>query len=182
VTARCWEAPIRAATASRWGTEMRRVATVVIVLLTLCGPATAAEWSGLTPATSTMDTVREKFGAPTRTETQKVDGYDTTTWIYEGTEAPTGMSRMVVDFGLLQARGFQKKVMRSFRLEPHPGVFTRQTVLSGWGPPTGISEQASGDSFYYEDGLVVVFDQEAWSAVNMVFTQPRPSDRAKPSR
>lgn len=161
---------------------MRRVAVVVIMLLALDGPAAAAEWGGLVPAASTMDSVRGQFGAPTRTESQKVDGYDTTTWIYEGTVAPTGMSRMVVEFGLLQAGGFQRNVLRSFRLEPHPGVFTRETVLSGWGRPTGISEQASGDSFYYEDGLVVVFDKEAWSAVNMVFTQPRPSDRARPSR
>jgi len=152
------------------------------VLLVAGGPAAAAEWHGLVPATSTMDTVRTEFGAPTRTESQKVDGYDTTTWIYEGTDAPTGMTRVVVEFGLLQAGGFQRNLLRSFRLEPHPGVFTRQTVLSGWGRPTGVSEQATGDSFYYEDGLVVVFDQEAWSAVNMVFTQPRPSDRAKPSR
>jgi hypothetical protein len=168
--------------APRWDTEVRRAAIVLIALLALCGPAAAAEWGGLIPATSTMDSVRAQFGAPTRTESQKVEGYDTTTWIYEGTQAPTGMTRMVVEFGLLQAAGFQHNVLRSFRLEPHPGVFTRVTVLTGWGRPTGVSEQGGSDSFYYEDGLVVIFDTEAWSAINMVFTQPQPSDRAKPPR
>ena len=161
---------------------MWRASVVLIVLLVAAGPAAAAEWNGLIPATSTMDSVRAQFGAPTRTESQKVEGYDTTTWIYEETDAPTGMSRLIVEFGLLQAGGFRRNTLRSFRLEPHPGVFTRDAVVTGWGRPTGVNEQATGDSFYYEDGLVVTFDKEAWSAVNMVFTQPRPTDRAKPSR
>ena len=161
---------------------MRRVALVLIALVALCGPAVGAEWGTLLPGTSTMDAVRAQFGPPTRMETQKVEGYDTTTWTYDGAQAPTGMTRLVVDFGLLQASGFKPGVVRSFRLEPHPGVFTRDTVLAGWGRPTGVSEQGGNDSFFYEDGLVVVFDNEAWSAVSMVFTLPRPSDPAKPSR
>ena len=161
---------------------MRRAAAVLIVLLALCAPAAAAEWGGLIPATSTRDSVRAQYGPPTRMETQKVEGYDTTTWVYEGAQAPTGMTRLVADFGLLQASGFKPGALRSFRLEPHPGVFTRDTVLAGWGRPTGVSEQGGNDSFFYEDGLVVVFDKEAWSAVSMVFTLPRPSDPAKPSR
>jgi hypothetical protein len=161
---------------------MRRAVLVLIALVALCGPAAGAEWGTLTPGTSTMDSVRAQYGPPTRTESQKVEGYDTTTWVYDGGQAPTGMSRLVVDFGLLQATGFKPNVLRSFRLEPHPGVFTRDTVLAGWGRPTGVSEQGGNDSFFYEDGLVVVFDKEAWSAVSMVFTLPRPSDPAKSSR
>jgi len=161
---------------------VRRLAPALLALLALCGPVAAAEWGTIQPGISTMDGVRGYYGGPTRTETQKVDGYDTTTWIYEGTQAPTGMTRMVVDFGLLQAGGFQGGLVRSFRLEPHPGIFTRDMILTGWGRPTGLSKEGGTDSFFYEDGLVVVFDKESWSAVSMVFTPPQPSDRAKPSR
>ena len=161
---------------------MRRLALALLAVLALGEFATAAEWGAIQPGASTMDTVRAQYGGPTRTETQKVDGYDTTTWIYEGTQAPTGLSRMVIDFGLLQAGGFQRAIVRSLRLEPHPGIFTRDMVLTGWGRPTGISKEGGSDSFFYEEGLVVIFDKEAWSAVNMVFTPPQPSDQAKPSR
>jgi hypothetical protein len=161
---------------------VRRLALALLALLALGGPVVAAEWGTIQPASSTMDSVRAYYGGPTRTETQKVDGYDTTSWIYEGAQAPTGMTRMVVDFGLLQAGGFQRGVVRSFRLEPHPGIFTRDMILTGWGRPTGFSKEGGTDSFFYEDGLVVIFDKEAWSAVTMVFTPPQPSDQAKPSR
>jgi hypothetical protein len=161
---------------------MTHLLTAVLALLALCGPALAAEWGTITPGRSTMDTVRAQYGGPTRTETQRVDGYDTTTWIYDAGQAPTGMHRMVVDFGLLQAGGFQRSIVRSFRLEPRPGIFTRDMVLTGWGRPTGLSKEGGNDSFYYEDGLLVTFDKEGWSAVSMVFTPPQPSDRASSSR
>ena len=161
---------------------MRRLALAVLVSLALVGSARAAEWGTIQPGNSTMDTVRAQYGGPTRTETQKVDSYDTTTWIYEGTQAPTGLTRMVVDFGLLQAGGFQRAVVRSLRLEPHPGIFTRDTVLTGWVRPTGVGKEGGADSFFYDDGLLVIFDKEAWSAVSMLFTLPQPSDQAKPSR
>jgi hypothetical protein len=162
---------------------MRRSALVLILLSLLSTPAAGAEWGTIVPASSTMDSVRAVFGAPTRTETQKVGGYDTTTWVYDGEKAPTGMTRLVVDFGLLQADGFKPGVVRSFRLEPHRGVFTRKAVLDGWGRPTGVSNEGGTDSFFYEDGLVVIFDKEAeWSAESMVFTPPQPSHQAKPSR
>ena len=161
---------------------MRRLVLALLAWLALAGSATAAEWGTIQPGTSTMDSVRAHYGGPTRTETQKVDGYDTTTWIYEGTQAPTGLTRMVVDFGLLRAGGFQRATVRALRLEPHPGVFTRDAVLTGWGRPTGVGKEGGVDSFFYEDGLLVIFDKEAWSAVSMLFTLPQPSDQAKPSR
>jgi hypothetical protein len=169
-------------TASRWGTDLRRLVLALIAMQALCGAAAGAEWGTIVPASSTMDSVRAQFGGPTRMETQKLDGYDTTSWIYEGVQAPTGMTRMVVDFGLLQAGGYQRALVRSFRLEPHPGVFTRDMILTGWGRPTGFSKEGGTDSFYYDQGLLVVFDKDAWSAVSMLFTPPQPSDRTKPSR
>ena len=161
---------------------MRRLVLALLAWLALAGSATAAEWGTIQPGASTMDSVRAHYGGPTRTETQKVDGYDTTTWIYEGTQAPTGLTRMVVDFGLLRAGGFQRATVRALRLEPHSGVFTRDAVLTGWGRPTGVGKEGGVDSFFYEDGLLVIFDKGAWSAVTMLFTLPQPSDQAKPSR
>ena len=180
---RCSAAPIRAATASRWGSDLRRLAAAIVALHALvAGSAAGSEWGTITPATSTMESVRAQYGGPTRTDNQKIESYDTTSWIYEGAEAPMGMTRMVVDFGLLQAGGFRRDLVRSFRLEPHRGVFTRDTILTGWGRPTGVNTDGGGDSFFYEEGLVVIFDTEAWSAVSMVFTPPQPADRAKLSR
>jgi len=168
--------------ASRWDTDVRRIALALLLVVALDGSAAAAEWGTIVPGTSSMDSVRAQYGGPTRTETQKLEGYDTTSWIYEGAQAPAGMSRMVVDFGLLQAGGYQRALVRSFRLEPHPGVFTRDTILTGWGAPTGFRKEGGTDSFYYADGLLVIFDKDAWSAVSMVFTPPQPTDQATPSR
>jgi hypothetical protein len=144
--------------------------------------AGAAEWGTIVPATSTTENVRAQFGGPTRTESQKIEGYDTTTWLYEGAQAPAGITRMIVDFGILQANGFRRDVVRSFRLEPKPGVFTRPTVLTGWGSPSGVRTEGGAESFFYEDGLVVVFDKEKWSAVSMMFTPPQPRSPAQPPR
>ncbi len=178
----CSAAPTRAVTAPRWGSDVRLVLAAALLAALAAVPAAAADWGAISPATSTMEGVRAQYGGPTRTEGQKVEGYDTTSWIYEGAQAPAGMTRMVVDFGLLQAGGFKRDVVRSFRLEPHHGVFTRDTILTGWGRPSGYSKEGGSDSFYYEEGLVVIFDKEAWSAVSMVFTPPQPSGRATPSR
>ena len=95
---------------------MRRLVLALLAWLALAGSATAAEWGTIQPGASTMDSVRAHYGGPTRTETQKVDGYDTTTWIYEGTQAPTGLTRMVVDFGLLRAGGFQRATVRALSI------------------------------------------------------------------
>jgi hypothetical protein len=159
-----------------------RLLVVVLLAVLVVAPARAAEWGTVIPAVSTMETVRAQYGGPTRTETPKVETYDTTNWIYEGAQAPVGMNRMVVEFGLLQAGGFRRDLVRTFRLEPRPGIFRRDTILKGWGPPDGISQTGGADSFFYHEGLIVVFDKEAWSAVNMVFTPPQPGERGKPAR
>ncbi len=161
---------------------MRRAAALVLTLAALVAPASAAEWSTIIPAVSTMESVRAFFGGPTRSETQKLDHYDTVRWVYEGAQAPTGMTRMVVEFGMLQAGGFKRDVVRTFRLEPNPGVFTRDTILRGWGRPDGHSKEGGTDSFFYSEGLLVVFDKESWSAVTMTFTPPQPATGGRPSR
>jgi hypothetical protein len=161
---------------------VRRVLAGAFLAVLVVVPARAAEWGTIIPAASTMDTVRAQYGGPTRTETQKVETYDTTNWIYEGAQAPVGMSRMVVEFGILQAGGFRRDIVRTFRLEPRPGVFTQGTILKGWGRPDGISKEGGADSFFYNEGLIVVFDKEAWSAVSMVFAPPQPGERGKSAR
>ena len=145
-------------------------------------PAAASEWATIVPGTTTMDAVRAQHGGPTRAETQKTDNYDTTTWLYEGAQAPVGMRRMVVDFGILQAGGYRREIVRSFRIEPKPGVFHRRIVLSGWGAPDRVGKQGDAEVFYYADGLVVIFDKEGLQAQLLVFTPPQPIEPGKPSR
>ena len=163
---------------------MRRLLPVVIGAALLLSPGTAAasEWGNIVPATSTMETVRAQYGGPTKTETQKTDNYDTASWIYEGAQAPPGLVRMVVDFGILQAGGYRRDVVRSFKLEPKHGIFHRRIVLLGWGDPQRVGKQGDAEVFYYADGLVVIFDKEGFDAQTLVFTPPQPSEPGKPSR
>jgi hypothetical protein len=181
---RCSAAPTRGATAPRSGSEVRGLLGVVLaaaVILSVA-PSSASEWGTIIPGTSTMEAVRAQHGAPTKTETQKVDNYDTTSWIYEGTQAPVGLRRMVVDFGILQASGYRRDVVRSFRIEPKPGIFHRRIVLSGWGAPERVGKQGDREVFYYADGLVVMFDTAGLQAETLVFTPPQPIEPGKPSR
>ena len=134
------------------------------------------------PGTTTMEAVRAQYGGPTKTETQKTDSYDTASWVYEGAQAPVGLLRMVVDFGILRAGGYRRDVVRSFRIEPKPGVFNRKIVLAGWGPPDRVGRQADTEVFYYAEGLVVMFDKEGLQAQTLVFTPPQPTEPGKPSR
>jgi hypothetical protein len=158
------------------------LATILIALAVAIGPVAASEWGMIVPATTTMDAVRAQYGGPTRAETQKTDNYDTTTWLYEGAQAPVGMRRMVVDFGILHAGGYRREIVRSFRIEPKPGVFHRRIVLSGWGAPDRVGKQGDSEVFYYADGLVVIFDKEGLQAQLLVFTPPQPIEPGKPSR
>ena len=163
---------------------MRHLLPVVTaaVLLVCAIPARASEWGTIVPATSTMETVRSQYGGPTKTETQKTDNYDTATWIYEGAQAPPGLIRMVVEFGILQAGGYRRDVVRSLKLEPKHGVFHRRIVLLGWGHPERVGKQGEAEVFYYADGLIVIFDKEGFDAQLLVFTPPQPSEPGKPSR
>ena len=145
----------------------------LIVTALLAAPAAAADWGGIVPGASRMDTVRARYGPPQRTVKQSVEGYDSVQWTYEGPGAPAGMTRMIVDFGYLAPTGFHPDVVRVFRLEPRPFIFTRSLVVDGWGLPTGISEAGAPPSFFYASGLVVYFDDKE-NAISMVFTLPQP--------
>src|SRR5437667_9600453 len=107
-----------------------------LVLLTLAAcPAAAADWGLITPGRTTIEAVRARYGQPTTIEAKKVDSYDTVQWIYEGAQAPVGMSRMTVDFGILTAQGYKADVVRDFRLDTKPASFNKKLVLDGWGEP-----------------------------------------------
>jgi hypothetical protein len=148
------------------------------LLACVVAPADAAEWGGIVPGSSTMDSVRAQYGGPTRTDTQKTDGYDTASWTYEGAQAPQGMKRAVIDFGLVTGGQFRREVVRAFRLEPNVGAFDRRTILAGWGPPTRAGREADGEVFIYAEGLIVYFEKDDFRPRLMLFTPPQPLGEA----
>lgn len=156
--------------------RLARIAIIVVLFLgTLAPGAGAAEWGEIVPGTTTLEAVRERYGPPTRSQVQKVEGYDSTEWIYEGAQAPTGARKLSINLGLLTPSGFRKNVVRDFRLEPKPGVFRRLTVLAGWGVPDRVGRDGETEIFFYQEGLLVYFDRDGADAQLMVFTPPQPT-------
>ncbi len=103
-----------------------------------------------------MDAVRKRYGKPTQATTQKVDGYDSAQWVYEEAEAPTGMDQDDRRVRHPHPDGLVPQIVRSLLLHPKPGMFNRQLVVQGWGPPTATGEQSGSPAYLYEDGLFVV--------------------------
>ena len=175
-------AQTRAETARLWDIKsmraIRLIAAVLGFALALPAGAGAASWGGIEPGDTTLEQVRERFGAPSKETKQKVETYDTTTWIYEGPKAPGGISRMVVDFGILKPDGFKPNIVRVFVLEPKPNIFAVQTVIDGWGLPSAAGDQGGLPSMLYDVGLVVVFDKQTLWAESMTFTLPQPLPQA----
>ena len=158
--------------------RVRLALVVAVATLALAWPAAAAEWGDIRPGVSTTATVRAQYGAPSKTTKQKVDNYETETWVYEGPQTPAGLSRLTVEYGLLQADKYQPTVVRAFRLEPLPGGFTRTIVMLGWGPPDRTGRDGDTDVFVYFEGLIVYFDDTGQNAKLMLFTVPQPRDPA----
>jgi len=140
--------------------------------------AVAAEWGGITPGESDVEAVRQRYGVPSRELREKVEGHDTLRWIYDGEKAPRGISSMEVSFGLLAAGGYRPRTVRYLRLVPRPGVFTKETVLTGWGPPSRVGKEKEQTVFLYQSGLVVYFDEQERNAVSMLFGIPQPEPPA----
>jgi len=159
-----------------------RIVSVFMMTLALAIAAPAAAWAtgwgGIEPGETTMEQVRESYGAPSKETKQKVEGYDTTTWVYEGNKAPVGMVRMTVDLGILKPDGFKPNLVRVFVLEPKPTIFPLQAVLDGWGMPTAAGDQGGFPTMLYEAGLVVVFEKQGQFAESMTFTPPQPLPQA----
>lgn len=162
---------------------MRTVVGALVVLLVAGGLAVrahGAEWDTIAPGRSTQEAVRARYGAPTKTVSQKAEGYDSPQWIYEAAQAPRGFVRAVFDFGLLTPSGYRADLLRAMRLEPRPGIFTRKAVLEGWGAPERFGKEKDADVFFYESGLLVYFAKDGWLAETMIFTPPQQPPAAAP--
>ena len=146
---------------------------LVLGLALVASVAQAAEWDTIRPGESTQEAVRAQFGQPTKVTSQKVEGYDSAQWFYDGERAPRGIAKMTIDFGLLTAQGYKPEIVRVMQLQPKPGVFTRQTVILGWGTPQGVKTEDGGDSLFYQAGLIVRFDKDGWLVTSMTFTPPQ---------
>jgi len=156
---------------------------LLLALVLTAVPAAASEWGGIEPGVTSVDQVRERYGQPSKETRPKVDGYDTQQWVYEGAQAPGGIIRMTVDFGLLAAGAYKPNLVRLLTLEPKPLVFGRQTVIQGWGVPDGVHDNKDGSkTLIWKEGLLVVLDREDKDAVSMIFSVPQPlSPSAPPS-
>jgi hypothetical protein len=153
---------------------MRRLVLILGLIVLPAVTAVAADWGQIRPAVTTQSDIRQRYGAPTSERTQKVDGYDTLQWLYDGAKAPTGMNKMTVDFGLLTPSGYRKDLVRTFRLEPKPDVFNRKLVVDGWGPPSRVGKENDLEFFLYESGLLVYFGKDDDNeVVAMIFTPPQ---------
>jgi hypothetical protein len=159
-----------------------RLAGLALVGL-LVGPASvgAEEWGGIEPGVTTIEQVRARYGAPSKETRAKVEGHDTIQWVFEGTQAPGGVQRLTVDYGLLTPQGYKQTVVRAFRLEPKPRIFAKNTVAQAWGPPDAIGSQDDQETFFYKSGLVVIFTKDGTDTVLMTFTPPQPDPPARPA-
>ena len=146
---------------------------VILALLGRSAVAEAAEWHAIRPGESTQDDVRAQLGQPTRVASQKVEGYDTAQWLYEGAQAPRGSVKVTIEFGILTPQGYKANVVRAIHLAPRPGIFTRQIVLAGWGEPEGAMTEQGQPSILYRSGLVVTFDKDGEIATMLTFTPPQ---------
>ena len=154
---------------------------LLLALLALPAPALAADWGGVEAGVSTLEQVRDRYGAPSKETRAKVEGYDTVQWTYEGPRVPAGLIRMVMDFGLLTPAGYKVNVVRAFRLEPKPHIFPRRAVISGWGVPDGVSTETGQVVFFYKIGLLVTFDKDGENAKILDFAPPQPDKPAPPA-
>jgi hypothetical protein len=166
------------------GRLARRAVGLVLTALVLgAHPAVAAQWGGIEPGESTMAVVRGFRGSPTRTATQKVEGYDTAEWTYDEAKSPAGIRRMTVEFGLMTPAGYRPDLVRALKLEPKPGVFDRNWITTGWGPPDGVGKDGDNEFFFYKEGLFVYFGPGSEAVASMVFTPPQlPPGEAAPPR
>jgi hypothetical protein len=166
-------------------TGVRVLGLGLLLGLASATPVLAEQWGAIVPGETTMQELRTRHGGPTRTTTTKVEGYDTAQWIYDGAQAPAGIRRMTVDFGLLTPSGFRVDVVRRFILEPKAGTFTRRMIeTAGWGPPHVVGREGDWNVSFYTEGLTIYYERESERIVSMVFTppQPPPQKPAAPKR
>jgi hypothetical protein len=155
-------------------------AVIAALALLVAAVAHAAEWDAIRAGESTQSAVRTQLGQATKVASMKVEGYDTVQWIYEGPQAPRGMTRVTIDFGLLTPQGYRPDVVRQMILVPKPGVFTRKTILDGWGQPDVAAVEGDKKVAAYRSGLFVYFDKDGQVVERMYFTPPQPLGQGAP--
>lgn len=162
-------------------TARRILPLALVTLLALPPLASAADWGGIEAGVTTIEQVRERYGAPSKETRAKVEGYDTVQWVYEGPRAPAGLVRMIVDFGLLTPAGYKPNVVRVLGLEPKRHIFAREAIINGWGVPDGINTEGGRTTFFYKIGLLVTFGKDSDNAVEMKFTVAQPDTPPPPT-
>jgi hypothetical protein len=153
------------------------VAAGWLVAALLARGAAAETWGGITPGVTTGPEVRTRYGSPSRERLLVEEGRTVPEWTYAGAQAPRGLDRMVISFGLLQPAGFRADLVRAVTLHPRPRIFSLQAILNGWGQPDGIgTEEATGrPSLHYGTrGLLVILDRAGEWAEVMLFAPAAP--------
>jgi hypothetical protein len=147
-----------------------------LALLVWASLAGAAAWGGITPGETLRREVEARYGKPTRERTVAEEGRTTVEWTYAGEQAPRGITRMVVSFGLIKSGLFQPDVVRALTLHTRRGVFPMKMIAEGWGKPDaiGTDEQTGQPAFRYDaKGLLVILDKTGSWAEMMVFAPER---------
>jgi hypothetical protein len=158
---------------------MMRALLVLILVAGTAPGALAAQWGNIEPGVTTMEEVRDLYGRPTRETRALVDGYDARKWIYERSQAPEGLVRLTVDFGLLVKGTYEPSVARLVTLDPKPLIFVRKTVIDGWGLPDREGLMEGLPTFIYQEGLFAMFQKDGESAVRLIFSIPQPVPAGK---
>jgi hypothetical protein len=159
---------------------MMRWLVLVALLLGIAHFASAGEFGNIEPGVTTMEQVLELYGRPSKEIPAKVEGYDTMQWVYDRSQAPEGLVRMIVDFGMLTQAGYKPTVTRLLTLEPKPSIFIKKTIIDGWGLPDGEGSRDGVLTFFYREGLLVLFDKEGENAERMIFSIAQPKSGLAP--
>lgn len=149
---------------------------VGVLLLVLLPPWASGEgWMGVEPGKSNKASVRAVFGQPSREVAKKEEGYNTSEWLYEGTRAPVGSTKLVIEFGLLKGQTFQADTVRALTYSPKPNIFPAPAIFEGWGPPDKRGTDSKGQVvFFYRRGLIVTLDKQGQETIEMLFTIEQP--------
>ncbi len=158
---------------------MARALLLMTLFLVVAWPASAAEFGNIEPGVTTIEQVRDLYGKPSKETRATVEGYDTLQWVYERSQAPEGLVRMRVDFGLLAPDGYKPSLVRLLTLEPKPLIFSRKTVLDGWGLPDREGTMEGLPTFVYKEGLFVMFEKGGENALRLIFSIPQPAPAQK---
>jgi hypothetical protein len=153
----------------------------ILGLLAAAGDLGAESWGGLTPGETTQAGVQALYGKPSRERSLVEEGRTVAEWTYAGPQAPRGLERMVVSFGLLAGGRFVPDMVRSVALHPKPHVFSLRAITNGWGRPDAIgTEEASGrSSFHYNTlGLIIILDRTGQWAEFLLFGPRQASARS----